>query len=188
MKFLSIITIATVALFALCSGAPLAVQNSELEARIEALDFLYDNVLGPLFSGLVSNTFGHLSNTLNNLIQTNPLGLGKREVQDEIQARIDALDFLYDNVLGPLFSGLVSNTFGHLSNTLNNLIQTNPLGLGKREAQDEILARIEALDFLYDNILGPLFSGLVSNTFSHLSNTLNNLIQTNPLGLGKREV
>ncbi|CAF5125339.1 unnamed protein product, partial [Rotaria magnacalcarata] len=165
MKFLSIITIATVALFALCSSAPLAVQNSEIEARINALSFLYDNIFGPLFSGLVTNSANLVSNTLNNLIQTNPLGLGKREVQDEIQARINALDFLYDNIFGPLFSGLVTNTFGHLSSTLNNLIQTNPLGVGKREVQDEIQARINALDFLYDNIFGPLFSGLVTNTF-----------------------
>ena len=193
---------------------PLGVGKRDVEqSRIEALTFIYENILQDLFSGLVTNAFGHLSSTLTNLIQTNPLGVGKRDIQskdvvpvdalsfyydkliaeilaalgagNELAARVDALSFLYDNILSDLFSGLVGNTFSHLSNTLLNLIQTNPLGVGKRDAEE---ARIEALTFIYENILSDLFSGLVGNTFSHLSNTLLNLIQTNPLGVGKRSV
>jgi len=165
---------------------PLGVGKRDVEeSRIEALTFIYENILQDLFSGLVSNTFGHLTNTLTNLIQTNPLGLGKRETQEDLAARVEALSFLYDNILSDLFSGLVSNTFNHLSSTLLNLIQTNPLGVGKRDVEE---SRIEALTFIYENILQDLFSGLVSNTFGHLTNTLTNLIQTNPLGLGKRSI
>jgi hypothetical protein len=231
-----VVTIALFALIALCSSAPIANQNTELQdrfdiyndllanlfsglvqtttstlsnflnqlitenplnvgkrdvqsdlaARVDALSFLYDNILQQFFSGLVSNTFGTISNTLLNLIQQNPLNVGKRDVQGDLAARVDALSFLYDNILQQLFSGLVSNTFNTISNGLLNLIQENPLGIGKRDVQSDLAARVDALSFLYDNILQQLFSGIVSNTFGTISNTLLNLIQENPLGVGKR--
>ena len=162
--------------------------EDELAARISIFSFLYDNILQDFFSGLVTNTFGTISNTLNNLIETNPLGIGKRSAEDELAARISIFTFLYDNILQDFFSGLVTNTFTTATNTLNNLIQTNPLGVGKREVNGDLAARISALSFFYDNILQDLFSGLVSNTFGTISSTLNNLIQTNPLGIGKREI
>jgi len=156
------------------------------QARFDALTFLYDNILQDFFSGLVSNTFGHLTNTLNGLISTNPLGLGKRDVEGDLAARVDFLSFLYDNILQDFFSGIVSNTFGHLTNTINGLITTNPLGLGKRDVEGDLAARVDFLSFLYDNILQDFLSGIVTNTFGHLTNTLTGLITTNPLGLGKR--
>ena len=176
----------------LISTNPLGVGKRDVEgdvaARISALSFLYDNILQDFFSGLVTNTFGTISNTLNNLIQTNPLGVGKREVEGDLVARVNALSFLYDNILQDLFSGLVTNTFGTIGSALNNLIQTNPLGIGKRDVDGDVAARLSALSFLYDNILQDFFSGLVTNTFSTLSSTLTNLIQTNPLGVGKRSI
>jgi len=65
---------------------------------------------------------------------------------------------------------------------LNNLIETNPLGVGKRADG------ISIWSFLYDNIAADLFSGLVTNAATTLQNTLLNLIQTNPLGVGKRSI
>lgn len=184
MRSFSIIAIALVALVASSSAAPLLNQpadTTELQARID----IYNDFLAGLFSGLVQTTFGSVSNFLNQLITENPLGVGKRDLE---QPRIEALTFIYENILQDLFEGLVTNAFGHLSSTLTNLIQTNPLGLGKRETQDDLVARVDALSFLYDNILADLFSGLVGNTLNHLSNTLLNLIQTNPLGVGKRSI
>ncbi|UJR37062.1 hypothetical protein I4U23_029767 [Adineta vaga] len=160
--------------------------HSSSAARISALSFLYDNILAEFFSGIVTNTFTTATNALNNLIQTNPLNLGKREVEGDLAARISALSFLYDNILAEFFSGIVTNTFTTATNALNNLIQTNPLNLGKREVEGDLAARISALSFLYDNILAEFFSGIVTNTFTTATNALNNLIQTNPLNLGKR--
>jgi hypothetical protein len=169
---------------------PLNVGKREVEddlaARVNPLSFLYDNILQDLFSGLVTNTFGSLSNTLNNLITTNPLNLGKRDVEGDLAARVNPLSFLYDNILQDLFSGLVTNTFSSVTNALNNLIITNPLNIGKRDVEGDLAARVNPLSFLYDNILQDLFSGLVTNTFSSVTNALNNLITTNPLGIGKR--
>ena len=162
--------------------------EDELATRISIFSFLYDNILQDFFSGLVTNTFGTISGTLNNLIETNPLGIGKRSAENDLAARISIFSFLYDNILSEFFSGLVTNTFSTATNALTNLIQTNPLGVGKREVTGDLTARISALSFFYDNILQDLFSGLVSNTFGTISGTLNNLIQTNPLGWGKREI
>ena len=162
--------------------------EDELATRISIFSFLYDNILQDFFSGLVTNTFGTISGTLNNLIETNPLGIGKRSAENDLAARISIFSFLYDNILSDFFSGLVTNTFSTATNALTNLIQTNPLGVGKREVTGDLTARISALSFFYDNILQDLFSGLVSNTFGTISGTLNNLIQTNPLGWGKREI
>ncbi|CAF1243907.1 unnamed protein product [Adineta ricciae] len=181
MKSVSIIAVAIFALVALSSSAPVAQQQAQ-DTRID----IYNDFLSGLFSGLVSTTFGTVSNFLNQLISENPLGVGKRSVQDDIAARVDILSFLYDNILQDLFSGIVTNTFTTATNALNNLIQTNPLGLGKRDVQGDLAARVDILSFLYDNILQDLFSGIVTNTFSTAANALNNLIQTNPLGLGKR--
>jgi hypothetical protein len=179
MKSVSIIAIGVFALIALCSSVPVVDQQIEAQARLD----IYNDFLAGLFSGLVGTTFGSVSNFLNQLISENVLNVGKRDLE---QARVDVLTFLYDNILQDFFSGLVSNTFGHLTNTLNGLISTNPLGLGKRDAETDLSARVDILSFLYDNILQDFFSGLVTNTFSHLGNTLNGLISTNPLGLGKR--
>jgi uncharacterized membrane protein YdcZ (DUF606 family)/cell fate (sporulation/competence/biofilm development) regulator YmcA (YheA/YmcA/DUF963 family) len=182
MKSLSIVAIAVFALIALCSSVPVDNQQVEPEAR---LDF-YNDFLANLLQGLVQTTLGTASNFLNQLITENPLGVGKRDAEDDLAARVDALSFIYDNILQQLFSGLVTNTFGTISNTLTNLIQTNPLGVGKRDVEGDLAARVDALSFIYDNILQQLFSGLVTNTFGTISNTLTNLIQTNPLGVGKR--
>jgi hypothetical protein len=182
MKSVSIIAIAIFALVALCSSVPIADQLAETEARVD----IYNDFLVHLFSGLVGTTFNTASSFLNQLITENPLGIGKREAEGDLAARIDFLTFFYDNILQDLFGGLVTNTFGTLSNTLTNLIQTNPLGLGKREAEGDLAARIDFLTFFYDNILQDLFGGLVTNTFNTLGSTLTNLIQTNPLGIGKR--
>ncbi|CAF0850465.1 unnamed protein product [Adineta ricciae] len=160
--------------------------QDDVAARVNILSFLYDNILQDLFSGIVTNTFSTATNALNNLIQTNPLGIGKRDVEGDLAARVNILSFLYDNILQDLFSGIVTNTFTTATNALNNLIQTNPLGIGKRDVEGDLAARVDILSFLYDNILQDLFSGIVTNTFSTAANALNNLIQTNPLGLGKR--
>jgi len=168
--------------------------EEDLQARLDLniFSFLYDNVLQELFSGLVTNTFGTLQNTLTNLITTNPLGIGKRNAEEDLQARLDLniFSFLYDNVLQELFSGIVTNTVGTLQNTLINLITTNPLGIGKRNAEEDLQARLDVniFSFLYDNVLQQLFSGLVTNTVGTLQNTLINLIETNPLGIGKRSL
>jgi hypothetical protein len=160
--------------------------EDDLASRAGGFQFIYDNILQDLFSGLVTNSFNHLSNTLTNLIQTNPLGIGKREAEDDLAARVAIWEFLQQNILNELLSGLATNTMNHLSGSLNNLLQGIP-GIGKRDAEDDLASRVSGLSFIYDNILQDLFSGLVSNTFNHLSNTLTNLIQTNPLGIGKRE-
>jgi len=184
MKTVSIIAIAIFALVAVCSSAPVVDQQAEIDARLD----IYNDFLSGLFSGLVQTTVGSVSNFLNQLITENPLGIGKRDAEDDLASRAGGFQFIYDNILQDLFSGLVTNSFNHLSNTLTNLIQTNPLGIGKRDVEGDLAARVGGLSFIYDNILQDLFSGLVSNTFNHLSNTLNNLIQTNPLGIGKRSV
>jgi hypothetical protein len=184
MKSVSIVAIAIFALVAVCSSIPIVNQKAELEA-LARFD-VYNDFLSGLFSGLVQTTFGSVSGFINQLITENPLNIGKRDAEDDVTARINALSFLYDNILQDLFSGLVTNTFGSITSTLNNLIQTNPLNIGKRDAEDDVTARINALSFLYDNILQDLFSGLVTNTFGSISNTLNHLIQTNPLNIGKR--
>jgi hypothetical protein len=160
--------------------------EDDLASRAGGFQFIYDNILQDLFSGLVTNSFNHLSNTLTNLIQTNPLGIGKREAEDDLAARVAIWEFLQQNILNELLSGLATNTMNHLSGSLNNLLQGIP-GIGKRDAEGDLASRVSGLSFIYDNILQDLFSGLVSNTFNHLSNTLTNLIQTNPLGIGKRE-
>ncbi|CAF0849811.1 unnamed protein product [Rotaria sordida] len=237
MKSISIIAIAVFALIALCSSAPVANQQAELQSRIDIYnDFLagllsnlvqttfgsvsnfvnqiitenplgvgkrevdqaridiYNDFLVGLFSNLVQTTFGSVSNLVNQLITENPLGIGKRDVESDLDGRIDVGavgNFLYDNILQQLFSGLVSNTFNTAANALTNLIQTNPLGVGKRDVESDLDGRIDigaVGNFLYDNILQQLFSGLVSNTFNTASNTLINLIQTNPLGVGKRAI
>jgi hypothetical protein len=179
MKSVSIIAIAIFAFIALCSSAPVVDQQTEAEARID----IYNDFLAGLFSGLVQTTFGTVSNFLNQLITENPLGVGKREIE---QSRIDLLSFLYDNILQEFLSGIVSNTFNTASNALQNLIQTNPLGVGKRNAEEDLVARINILTFLYDNILQEFFTGIVTNTFTTAGNALQNLIETNPLGIGKR--
>jgi hypothetical protein len=181
MKSVSIIAIGVFALIALCSSVPVVDQQIEAQARLD----IYNDFLAGLFSGLVGTTLGSASNFLNQLINENVLNVGKRDVD---QARAGIFTFLYDNILQDFFSGLVTNTFGHVTNTLNGLISTNPLGLGKRNVEGDLAARVDILSFLYDNILQDFFSGLVSNTFGHLTNTLNGLITTNPLGLGKRSV
>jgi hypothetical protein len=179
MKSISIIAIAVFALIALCSSVPVANQQTEAETRID----IYNDFLAGLFSGLVQTTFNTASTFLNQLITENPLNVGKREID---QSRIDIFSFLYDNILQDFFSGIVSNTFTTAGNALQNLIQTNPLGIGKRNAEEDLVARINVLTFLYDNILQDFFSGIVTNTFTTAGNALQNLIQTNPLGIGKR--
>ncbi|CAF1121946.1 unnamed protein product, partial [Didymodactylos carnosus] len=156
------------------------VNNAEIEqqSRGDVTDFIYENLLSNLFTGFVQTTMSSLSSFINNIIQTNPLGLGKRSTDEQL--RIDIGTFLYDNVLANLFSGLVNNAFGSIAGVLNNLITTNPLGVGKRA--------ISIWDFLYDNIAAPLFTGLVSNTADLLQNTLVNLITSNPLGVGRRSL
>jgi len=185
MKSFSIVAIALCALVALSSALPVA---NEYELTAEARFDFYKDFLQGLFSGLVQTTLGSAAGALNQLITTNPLGAGKRNAEDDLQARIEILDFIYDNILSDLFTGLVSNTFGSLTSLLNNLITTNPLGIGKRNIDDDLQARIDLsiFDFIYDNILSDLFSGIVTNTFGTLSNTLTGLITTNPLGIGKR--
>jgi len=179
MKFLSIIAIAAVALIAVCSSAPVANEQVDTEGRID----IYNDFLAGLFSGLVQTTFGSISSFLNQLINENVLGVGKREVDE---SRVDILTFLYDNIFQNFFSGIVSNAFNEAANALQNLITTNPLGIGKRDAGDDLAARVDILTFLYDNILQGFFSGIVSNAFNEAGNALLNLIQTNPLGVGKR--
>ena len=186
MKSFSLVAVALFALVALCSSVP--VLNQPVESDLQARFDIYNDFLAGLFSGLVQTTFGSVSNFLNQLITENPLGVGKRDVEGDLVARVNALTFLYENILQDLFSGLVTNTFGTIGNALNNLIQTNPLGVGKRDAQSDLVARVDFLSFLYDNILQDLFSGLVTNTFGTIGSALNNLIQTNPLGVGKRSV
>jgi hypothetical protein len=183
MKYLSIIAIALFGLVALCSSVPVANQQVEEQARLD----IYNDFLAGLFSGLVSTTFSSVSNFFTQLISENPLGLGKRNAQDDLAARVNIFTFLYDNILQDLFSGIVTNTFTTATNALNNLIETNPLGLGKRDVQGDLAARVNIFTFLYDNILQDLFSGIVTNTFTTATNALNNLIETNPLGLGKRD-
>ncbi|CAF4406670.1 unnamed protein product, partial [Rotaria sordida] len=86
---------------------------------------IYNDFLVGLFSNLVQTTFGSVSNLVNQLITENPLGIGKREID---QARID----IYNDFLVGLFSNLVQTTFGSVSNLVNQLITENPLGIGKR--------------------------------------------------------
>jgi hypothetical protein len=186
MKSFSLVAVALFALVALCSSVP--VLNQPVELDLQARFDIYNDFLAGLFSGLVQTTFGSVSNFLNQLITENPLGVGKREVEGDLAARVNILTFFYDNILQDLFSGLVTNTFGTISGALNNLIQTNPLGVGKRDLESDLAARINPLTFLYENILQDLFTGLVTNTFGTIGSALNNLIQTNPLGVGKRSV
>jgi predicted transcriptional regulator len=181
MKYLSIIAIALFGLVALCSSVPVVNQQVEEEARLD----IYNDFLAGLFSGLVSTTFTSVSNFFNQLISENPLGVGKRNAQDELAARVNIFQFLYDNILQELLTSIVGNTLTTATDALGNLIQT---GIGKRNAQDELAARVNIFTFLYDNILQDLFSGIVTNTFTTATNAINNLIQTNPLGLGKRDV
>jgi hypothetical protein len=162
--------------------------EGDLAARISIFDFLYDNILADLFGGLVTNTATFLQDSLLNLISTNPLGVGKRSVEGDLAARISIFDFLYDNILADLFGGLVTNTATFLQDTLLGLISSNPLGVGKRSAEEEFAARVDILSFLYDNILQNLFGGLVTNTATFLQDTLLGLISSNPLGVGKRSV
>jgi cell fate (sporulation/competence/biofilm development) regulator YmcA (YheA/YmcA/DUF963 family) len=182
MKSLSIVAIAVFALIALCSSVPVDNQQVEPEAR---LDF-YNDFLANLLQGLVQTTLGTASNFLNQLITENPLGVGKRDAEDDLAARVDALSFIYDNILQQLFSGLVTNTFGTISNTLTNLIQTNPLGVGKRA----LGLSVNPLQFLYDNVVAEFFGDLASNTAGYLQNALNNLLSKpfQNLNLGKRSV
>ena len=180
MKSLTLIAVVSFALFLTCSSAP--VENQQLPVELQARIDFYQDFLSGLFSNLVTTTFGSVSNFLNQLITENPLGIGKRDLED---ARAGGLTFFYENVLQDLFSGLVTNTFSTISNTLNDLINKNPLGIGKRDLED---ARAGGLTFFYENVLQDLFSGLVTNTFSTISNTLNDLINKNPLGIGKRNV
>jgi hypothetical protein len=63
----------------------------------------------------------------------------------------------------------------------DNLIQTNPLNIGKRAAG------INIFQFLHENIFADLFGGLASGTANYLQNSLQNLLNK-PLGIGKRSV
>ncbi|CAF3959857.1 unnamed protein product [Rotaria sp. Silwood2] len=164
---------------------PLGVGKREIDQS--RIDF-YNDFLAGFLSNLVQTTLGSVSGLVNQIIGENPLGVGKRDAESDLAARISIADFLYDNILQQLFSGLVTNTFTTATNALTNLIQTNPLGVGKRDAESDLAARISIADFLYDNILQQLFSGLVTNTFTTATNALTNLIQTNPLGVGKRAI
>jgi len=170
MKSFSIVAIALCALVALCSAAPV-VDQQELVPQLR-FD-IYQDFLQGLFAGLIQTTLGSVTGALNHLIQTNPLNVGKRNAEDDLQARIDLniFTFLYENILQDLFTGLVSNTFGQLTNTLTGLI-------GKRDIEDDLQGRLDVniFTFLYDNILQDLFTGLVSNTFGQLTNTLTGLI------------
>jgi len=180
MKAVSIVAIAIFALVALCSSVPIADQQQEAEARLD----IYNDFLSGLFSGLVQTTFGSVSSFLNQLITENPLQVGKRDAEDDLASRIDALGFVYDNILSNLFSGLVNNAFNTASGALLNLIQTNPLGIGKRA--DGL--NVNVFQFLYDNVISGLFGGLASNTANYLQNSLNNLLQKPFGGIGKRSV
>jgi len=180
MKSVSIIAIAIFALVVVCSSVPIADQQAEAEARLD----IYNDFLSGLFTGLVQTTFGSVSNFLNQLITENPLGLGKRDVEGDLESRVNALSFLYDNILQDLFSGLVTNTFTSIGNTLTNLIQTNPLGIGKRA--DGL--NVNIFQFLYDNVVSDLFGGLASNTANYFQNALNNLLNKPFGGIGKRSV
>ena len=159
------------------------VYRPMLNGRAEGVNvfqFLYENIVADLFGGLASNTANYLQNSLNNLLNK-PFGIGKRDLQGDLVARVNALSFLYDNILQDLFSGLVTNTFGTIGNALNNLIQTNPLGIGKRAEG------VNIFQFLYENIVADLFGGLASNTANYLQNSLNNLLNK-PFGIGKRSI
>ena len=147
---------------------------------VNIFQFLYENIVADLFGGLASNTANYLQNSLSALLNK-PLGIGKRDVQGDLVARVDFLSFLYDNILQDLFSGLVTNTFGTIGSALNNLIQTNPLGVGKRADG------VNIFQFLYENIVADLFGGLASNTANYLQNSLSALLNK-PLGIGKRSV
>jgi len=182
MKFVSILTIAAVALIAVCSSAPLVNQQLDSEARLD----IYNDFLAGLFSGLIQTTFGSVSGFLNQLITENPLGVGKRDAEEDLAARASAFGFIYDNILANFFSGIVNNAFTASGNALLNLIETNPLGIGKRDAEEDLAARASAFGFIYDNILANFFSGIVNNAFTAGGNALLNLIETNPLGIGKR--
>ncbi|CAF3447185.1 unnamed protein product [Rotaria sp. Silwood1] len=231
MKSVSIIAIGVFALFALCSSAPVANQQAELQTRLDFYnDFLagflsnivqttvgsvsgllnqlitenplgvgkreidqsridfYNDFLAGFLSNIVQTTVGSVSGLLNQLITENPLGVGKRDVESDLAARFNIGTFLYDNILQQLFSGVTTNALNTLGSTLTNLIQTNPLGVGKRDVESDLAARFSIADFLYDNILQQLFSGVTTNALNTLGSTLTNLIQTNPLGVGKRAI
>ena len=147
---------------------------------VNVFQFLYDNVVSTFLSDITSNTANYLQNSLNNLLNK-PFGIGKRDVQGDLVARVDFLSFIYDNILQDLFSGIVTNTFSTLSGALSNLIQTNPLGVGKRAEG------VNVFQFLYDNVIADLFGGLASNTANYLQNSLNNLLNK-PFGIGKRSI
>jgi len=187
MKIIIVCCLSVALLATLITSVP--VNNAEIEQQLRSDigTFLYENLLSNLFTGFVQTTMSSLSSFVNNIIQENPLGLGKRELEE---ARIDfnVGTFLYDNILSQLFSGLVTNTFSTIAGTLNHLITTNPLGVGKRSADEQSRIDFNVGTFLYDNILSQLFSGLVTNTFSTIAGTLNHLITTNPLGVGKRAI
>ena len=153
-------------------------------SRIDIFSFLYDNILQDMFSGIVTNTFTTISDTLNNMIQTNPLGIGKRSTTNDLVARIDVFSFLYDNILQDMLSGIVTNTFTTISDTLNNIIQTNPLGIGKRSNE----LNVNILQFVHDKIIVELFSSLTSDTANYLLNSLNNLVNKLIANLGQHSV
>jgi len=179
MKVIIVCCLSVALLATLITSVP--VNNAEIEQQLrgDIADFVYENLLSNLFTGFVQTTMSSLSSFINNIIEQNPLGLGKRELDE---ARVNIFEFIYDNILSDLFSGLVGNTVGTLSGALNNLIA----GIGKRSTDEQL--RVDIGQFLYDNILANLFSGLVNNAFGTIAGTLNNLITTNPLGVGKRAI
>lgn len=147
---------------------------------VNVFQFLYENIAAPLFTGLATNTANYLQGSLQALLDK-PFGIGKRHLQGDLVARMDFLSFFYDNILQGLFSDIMTNTLTTISGALNNLIQTNPLGIGKRADG------VNVFQFLYDNVIADLFGGLATNTANYLQNSLQNLLNK-PFGIGKRSI
>ncbi|CAF1546026.1 unnamed protein product, partial [Adineta steineri] len=134
MKSLSIIAITLLALVALSSSVPVTNQQIEDQARFD----FYNDFFAGLASNLVSTVAGSLQGLLTTLITENPLNVGKRDVETDLQARVNPFTFLYENVLQQFFTGIVTNAFGAATDGLLNLIETNPLGVGKRDVESRV--------------------------------------------------
>jgi large-conductance mechanosensitive channel len=97
--------------------------------KADFVDFLVDNIIEPLVTGIIDNAANMLTNAI--------LGIfGKR----------DAWGFIVDNIIDPLVDNIIDNTV--------NLITNSILGLfGKRDAWG----------FIVDNIIDPLVDNIIDN-------------------------
>lgn len=137
-------------------GLASAKQETNIENKGVATDFILDNILKPLLNDLKNNSLSFLLNQL----------LGKRE----IDTKGVATDFILDNILKPLLNDLKNNSLSFLMNQL----------LGKRDLDQKGLSTDFRVQFAYliGNFLN-LVKDLIEKSVQYLNQSVSSQGENN---------